>query len=83
MILESGKKYCIKPIKGYWGSAAHIIDENTDLKKLKKQIQSELNKNISFFSDKVLSKNDEMILEQYLEARNTPSICIFPKTGPR
>ncbi len=80
LILESGKRYCIKPIKGYWGSAAHIIDENTDLKKLKKRIEKELGKNISFFSDKVLSKN-EMILEQYLEGEEYAVDMYFSEDG--
>lgn len=78
--VEKGKKYCIKPVKGYWGSAAHIIDDSTDMKALQKQMTTELTKNISFFSDKVLSK-DELILEQFLDGEEYAVDMYFDENG--
>ena len=64
--LSVSEKMIIKPIKGCFGTAVRIIEPSTDFKKLSLDLNNELLKNGSIFSESVLSKND-FIVEQYIE----------------
>ena len=64
--LRISEKMVIKPIKGCFGTAVRIIEPSTDFKKLSLDLNSELLKNGSVFSDSVLSK-DDFIVEQFIE----------------
>ncbi len=63
--LSISQKMVIKPIKGCFGTAVRIIEPNTDFKKLSTDLNKELLKNGSVFSESVLSK-DDFIVEQYI-----------------
>ncbi len=60
-----GKKYCIKPQKGFFSCGVRIIDNKTDIKKIQHEISRELTRSGMFFSETVLSKKD-MIIEEYI-----------------
>ncbi|WP_165784694.1 ATP-grasp domain-containing protein [Solitalea longa] len=64
--LNIHKKSVIKPLKGCFGTAVKIVDENTDLLQVKEEIAQELKKNAVLFSDNVLS-TDEFIVEDFIE----------------
>lgn len=59
------KKSVLKPVKGCFGTAVKIIDENTDLNIISEEIAKEISKNSDVLSENVLSKND-FILEDYI-----------------
>lgn len=62
---EKEKKYVIKPVKGYSGTAVRIIDGSEDLKALTEEMKNELEKNREYFSNSVLSE-DEFIIEEFI-----------------
>ena len=64
--LKVSEKMVIKPIKGCFGTAVRIIEPNTDFKKLSVELNNELLKNGSVYSESVLSK-DNFILEQFID----------------
>ena len=64
--LSVSEKMVIKPIKGCFGTAVRIIEPSTDFKQLSLDLNNELLKNGSVFSESVLSK-DDFIVEQFIE----------------
>ncbi|MBT3755247.1 MAG: ATP-grasp domain-containing protein [Candidatus Cloacimonetes bacterium] len=64
--LDRDKKYIIKPVKGFFGTAVKELNKDTNIKKIVKEIRSELEENTKYFSESVLSKN-ELIIEQFVE----------------
>ena len=63
--LDRTKKYIVKPVKGFFGTAVKEIDGSTDLKQIADEIREELAKSTRYFSESILSK-DELIVEQYI-----------------
>lgn len=63
--LKINKKTVLKPLKGCFGTAVKIIDQNSDLKLISQEIKQEVNKNSSVLPESVLSHND-FILEDYI-----------------
>lgn len=61
-----GRKYIIKPSKGFFGMGVKIIDNPADIYGQVDEIQRELDFNSQFFSESVFSRED-MIIEQFIE----------------
>ena len=59
------EKSVIKPVKGCFGTAVRVIEPNIDFLKLSAELQEEMQKNGTIFSDNVLSKED-FIVEQFI-----------------
>lgn len=59
-------KSVLKPLKGCFGTAVKIIDENTNFENIKKEIQKDIDKNGTLFSTDVLT-SDEFIIEDFIE----------------
>jgi len=66
LVLENGRDYVIKPIKGYFGSGVRIINTETDLFLTKDSIIHELNSRSHLFSNEIVSTQD-FILEDYID----------------
>ncbi len=64
--IGKGKKYIIKPSKGFFGTAVRTVDSNSNLKKLQNELAMEIKKNAEFFSEAVLSKSS-FIVEEFAE----------------
>ncbi|OXB07768.1 ATP-grasp domain-containing protein [Flavobacterium pectinovorum] len=64
--LQVKNKSVLKPLKGCFGTAVKIVDESTNFEKLEKEIQNEIEKNGSIFSENVLTSN-EFIIEDFIE----------------
>ncbi len=64
--LEKGKKFVIKPSKGFFGTAVRVINSETDLLSLQNELAFEIKKNSAFFSEAVLSTNT-FLIEEFAE----------------
>lgn len=63
--IPENKRFVVKPVKGFFGTAVKEIDSSSDLTKITAEIKAELAENTKYFSESVLSKN-ELIVEQYI-----------------
>lgn len=64
--LQVENKSVLKPLKGCFGTAVKIVDKHTDFKEFENEIQKELKKNGSLFSENVLTSS-EFIIEDFIE----------------
>jgi len=64
--LDRTRKYIVKPVKGFFGTAVKEIKAETNLAEIAEEIKAELAENCKYFSESVLSKN-ELIIEEYIE----------------
>lgn len=78
--LQIDKKTVLKPSKGCFGTAVKIIDKNSDLIKVSKEIKLEIQKNSSVLSNNVLSQND-FILEEYISGEEYAVDMFFDENG--
>ena len=78
--LTPGEKYFVKPIKGYWGSAAFPVDAATDRVGLMHEIEAQLTKRTNIFSEQVVAK-DRLIVEEFLEGEEYAVDMIFDESG--
>ncbi|MEI6071284.1 MAG: ATP-grasp domain-containing protein [Verrucomicrobiae bacterium] len=78
--LDPDEKYFVKPIKGYWGSAAFPLDAQTDRVGLMHEIEAQLAKRTNLFSEQVVSK-DRLIVEEFLEGEEYAVDMFFNESG--
>ena len=78
--LVPGEKYFVKPIKGYWGSAAFPVDAETDRVSLMHEIEAQLAKRTNIFSEQVVAK-DRLIVEEFLEGEEYAVDMFFDDSG--
>jgi len=78
--LDPKEKYFVKPIKGYWGSAAFPIDGQTDRVSLMHEIEAQLTKRTQIFSEQVVAK-DRLIVEEFLEGEEYAVDMFFNESG--
>ncbi len=78
--LDPHKKYFIKPIMGYWGTAAFPLDAQTDRSQIIAQIESELKKRTDIFSEEVISK-EQLIIEEFIEGEEYAVDMFFDEDG--
>ena len=78
--LAPGEKYFVKPIKGYWGSAAFPVDAQADRVALMYEIEAQLAKRTHIFSEQVVSK-DRLIVEEFLEGEEYAVDMFFNESG--
>ncbi len=78
--LDREKKYIVKPIKGFFGTAVKELNKQTDIAEITKEIRSELKENTRYFSESVLSKN-ELIIEQFVEGEEYAVDMYFNNDG--
>jgi hypothetical protein len=78
--LEAGKKYMVKPVRGYFGSGVRLVKPGDDLGQVAEEIRKELRRNIEYFSTSVLSVED-IIIEEYLEGEEYAVDMFYSRTG--
>ena len=78
--LAPGEKFFVKPIKGYWGSAAFPVDAQTDRVALMHEIEAQLTKRTNIFSEQVVAK-DRLIVEEFLEGEEYAVDMFFDESG--
>jgi len=65
-VLDPTRRYVVKPVKGYFGSGARVIEPGADLAAVAEDIAAEMERNTALFSDAVLSR-DAFMIEEYIE----------------
>ena len=78
--LDPNERYFVKPIKGYWGSAAYPLDKDTDLKELTEDITRQLQIRTNIFSDHVVAK-DRLIVEEFIDGEEYAVDMFFNEDG--
>ncbi len=78
--LPPNKKFVLKPRRGFFGTAVHFIDADTDLTALCHTIEQELGTNAEYFSDTTLSVN-EMIVEEFIEGEEYAVDMFYNSNG--
>jgi len=78
--LDPHERYFVKPIKGYWGSAAYPLDKDTDRGWLVKEISRQLQKRTDIFSGHVVAK-DRLIVEEFIDGEEYAVDMFFNEDG--
>ena len=78
--LEITSKKVLKPMKGCFGTAVKILDQNSDLTTISTEIKDEIKKNSTVLSESVLSQS-EFILEDYVEGEEYAVDLFFDSKG--
>jgi len=78
--LSIKKKMVIKPLKGCFGTAVKIVDENSDLNKISEEIKQEINRNAAVLSENVLTKN-EFVVEDYIDGEEYAIDMFYDESG--
>ncbi len=78
--LDPAERYFVKPIKGYWGSAAYPLDISTDRKALTDEITRQLQIRTNIFSDLVVAK-DRLIVEEFIDGDEYAVDMFFNEDG--
>jgi len=75
----SGKKV-MKPVKGCFGTAVKIIDEQSDLHQIAQEIKKEISRNSSVLSESVLSQT-EFIIEDFIHGEEYAVDMFYDSKG--
>lgn len=75
-----GKKVVIKPLKGFFGTGVRVADSTTDLSKLAKEMQEEVQASAKFFPESILTQN-EYIIEEYITGDEYAVDMFFDQSG--
>ena len=78
--LDPDERYFVKPIKGYWGSAAYPLDIHTDRPGLAEEIAQQLQVRTSMFSEQVVAK-DRLIVEEFIDGEEYAVDMFFNDEG--
>ena len=78
--LAPSERYFIKPIKGYWGSAAYPLNKDTDRISLSSEISRQLQIRSGIFSDQVVAK-DRLIVEEFIDGEEYAVDMFFNEDG--
>jgi hypothetical protein len=78
--LDRSRKYIVKPVKGFFGTAVKEISPETDLHALHAEIAAELQQNSQYFSSTILSR-DQLIIEQYASGEEIAVDMYFNEAG--
>jgi len=78
--LSLTKKCVLKPVKGCFGTAVKVLDEDSNLSQISHEVKSEIDKNSKILSDKVLSKSD-FLLEDFIEGEEYAIDMFYDSKG--
>jgi len=78
--LDPSERYFVKPIKGYWGSAAYALDKNSNRQELVEEITKQLQVRTNIFSDQVVAK-DRLIVEEFIDGEEYAVDMFFNEEG--
>lgn len=77
---HSDKKYVLKPVKGYSGTAVRIIEGSENIDEVIEDMRAELEKNRAFFSNSVLSE-DEFLIEEFIPGEEYAVDMYYSENG--
>jgi hypothetical protein len=75
-----GKKFVIKPLKGFFGTGVRIAEPNCDLTALAVGMKKEVQANAKFFPESILTQ-DEFIIEEFLTGDEYAVDMFFDEAG--
>jgi hypothetical protein len=75
----AGRKV-MKPVKGCFGTAVKLVDEDSDLDRVADEIKTEMGRNASVLSDSVLSQS-EFILEDFIDGEEYAVDMFYDSKG--
>ncbi len=75
-----GKKVVIKPLKGFFGTGVRVADHKSDLTKLAKEMQEEVQASAVFFPESILTQN-EYIIEEFITGDEYAVDMFFDQAG--
>ncbi len=80
LVCDSGQKYVVKPVRGYFGTGVRVIERGDDLNRLTDEIKQELQRHVELFSESVLSVED-LIIEEFIEGEEYAVDMFYSSTG--
>jgi len=78
--LPIGKKFILKPQKGFFGIGVKIIDETSDLKKIVEEIKMEIQNKTKYFSEDLVTNND-FLIEEYINGAEYAFDLFYNENG--
>lgn len=78
--LKIDRKSVIKPSRGIFGTAVRIVDPETDLHALRRELNDELKQNARVYPDSVLSAGD-FILEDFIDGEEYAVDMFYDSAG--
>lgn len=78
--LDPARRYVVKPVKGYFGIGARVIEPGADLAAVARDITREMERNTAIFSDAVLSR-DAFMIEEYIEGEEYAVDMFYADSG--
>lgn len=73
-------KMVVKPQKGFFGTGVKIIDPNTGMRQISRELKDELATNLKVFSDSVLSAGT-FIIEDFIEGEEYAADIFYDNQG--
>lgn len=74
--LPSDKRFILKPQKGFFNTAIYEFDEDSDIEKLAKKVERELQEKVRYFSDEVFSPG-KLLIEEYIEGEEEYAVDVY------
>jgi len=78
--LPPGRKYVVKPNRGYFATAIKIVDASSDLEQIRGEIEADVKRNSAVFASTVLSDAD-VIVEDFIEGEEYAVDMFFDAEG--
>lgn len=78
--VEPGKKYVVKPIKGFFATAVKVINDKTNLVSITKEMVDELKKFGTYFSKDILFAED-VLIEEFIEGEEYAVDMFYSNNG--
>lgn len=80
LTLPAGRRFVVKPNRGYFATAIKIVDSHSDLTTIKEEMTAEIRKNGAVFANTVLSDAD-VIVEEFIDGEEYAVDMFFDGNG--
>lgn len=80
LALPPGRRFVVKPNRGYFATAIKFVDSDSDLKAIQGEIAEEVQRNTAVFANSVLS-GAEVIVEEFIEGEEYAVDMFFSAEG--
>jgi hypothetical protein len=78
--IEPGKKYVVKPVKGFFATAVKVIDDKANLAEITQEMLNELQKFGTYFSKDILFAED-VLIEEFIEGEEYAVDVFYSSNG--
>lgn len=79
-VLDPTRRYVVKPVKGYFGTGARVIEPGMDLAAVAEDIAEEMERAAALLSDAVVSR-DAFMIEEYLDGEEYAVDMFYTAAG--